>query len=208
MAQVKQVGLAWGQEPSPHSALWRGPGSSGRACLRGKHVGIDAGPASPLEVLSAPPGPPQPPHGQAGRLSGRPLKTETDPLLRHWPGPGGPEIVFTSGSPPLSSRLLFLLFSPSLLSQGLLVGLVSCLALSSRADPLSGSCFPASAHVDRVLPGAAPPYRVSDRLTGSALWTPHCPYLCSPRKIRSSSPPSWRSSTGSRSTPRPCSTCT
>lgn len=106
VAQVKQVGLAWGQEPSPHSALWWGPGSSGRACLRGKHVGIDAGPASPLEVLSAPPGPPQPPHGQAGRLSGRPLKTETDPLLRHWPGPGGPEIVFTSGSPPVFSSPL------------------------------------------------------------------------------------------------------
>ena len=56
--------------------------------------------------------------------------------------------MFTSGSPSLSSRLLFLLFSPSLLSQGLLVGLVSRLALSSRADPLSGSRFPASAHVD------------------------------------------------------------
>lgn len=33
VAQVKQVGPAWGQELSPHSAYWRGPGSSGRACL-------------------------------------------------------------------------------------------------------------------------------------------------------------------------------
>lgn len=44
VAQVKQVGLAWGQGLSPHSALWRGPRSSGRACLEGKRMGINSGP--------------------------------------------------------------------------------------------------------------------------------------------------------------------
>ena len=38
VAQVKQVGPAWGQELSPRWALQRGPRSSGRACLEGKRM--------------------------------------------------------------------------------------------------------------------------------------------------------------------------
>lgn len=196
-SQAGRPGMGPGAQPQLGPV--EGPWVLWESLSGGKRVVIDAGPAPPLELLSAPPGPPQLPHGQAGRLSGRPLKTETDPLLRPWPGPGGPEAVLPSGSPSLPSRPLFCFLTLASLpgfacwSGFPLSSEPSCRPTLGVTLPRSCPRGPPSLH---VLPGAAPPYRVSDGLPGSALWTPHCPNLCSPRKTRSSSPPSWRSSTG------------